>query len=73
MFWFLLLMVVIAVVEVPSLIRKRWWRELMVLALVWLMATVYGILVIAGIPIPQPTRVITTFFQSLGLERYLPR
>ncbi|MEW6243604.1 MAG: hypothetical protein AB1497_04930 [Bacillota bacterium] len=73
MFWFILLMVVIAVIEAPSLIRKRWWRELVVLALVWLLSTAYGVVVIADIPIPRPTRMITTFFQSLRLERYLPR
>lgn len=65
MFGLLIVMVLIALYEVPRLLRNRQYRTLVVFAFLWLLATVYGSLVLRDIPVPKPTELIYSFFSRL--------
>lgn len=59
------IMIVIALIQLPLTMRRRRWRELVAFGVIWLFATVYGALVIADVPVPKPTELITTFFEGV--------
>jgi hypothetical protein len=58
-------MILIALYQVPRLLREQQRRTLLVFAILWLLATVYGSLVLNNVPVPRPTDVIYTFFVKL--------
>jgi len=64
-------MSLIALLQVPVLVRKKMWRELTAFCLIWLFATAYAALVAAGIPIPPPAEVFISIFSRLGLAKFL--
>ncbi|HHU81956.1 MAG TPA: hypothetical protein GXZ26_03045 [Firmicutes bacterium] len=57
-----LVMILIALYQVPRLIRDQQRRTLLVFAIIWFLVTVYGSLVLSDVPVPRPTEVIYTFF-----------
>lgn len=62
----MIIMVLIALYEVPRLLRNRQHRTLVVFAFLWLLAAVYGSLLLSDIPVPKPTELIFSFFSRLG-------
>lgn len=60
-----IIMALIALYQVPRLIRDKQRRTLVVFGVFWLLATVYGSLVLSDIPVPKPTEVLFTFFSKL--------
>ncbi len=62
---FITFMIAIAVPEALILVRRRQWRELAAFAVVWVLAAVYGALVVADVPVPSPVRLIILFFEGL--------
>lgn len=63
-----LVMILIALYQVPLLIREQQRRTLLVFTILWLLATVYGSLFLSNVPVPRPTDVIYTFFIKLAPE-----
>ena len=57
-------MILIALYQVPRLIREEQRRTLLVFGFIWLLATVYGSLVLNDVPVPRPTDVICAFFDK---------
>ena len=47
-----LVMILIALYQVPLLIREQQRRTLLVFTILWLMATVYGSLFLSNVPVP---------------------
>lgn len=62
MFWVALAMVLMALIQVPAMINQKKWPELTGYAAVWLTATVYALLITAGVPIPNPTELLRSFY-----------
>jgi hypothetical protein len=60
-----LVMFLIALYQVPRLIREEQRRTLLVFGIIWLLVTVYGSLVLGDVPVPRPTEVIYNFFERL--------
>ncbi|NLA26974.1 MAG: hypothetical protein GX878_06215 [Firmicutes bacterium] len=62
MFWVALTMVLMALIQVPAMINQKKWPELAGYAAVWLAATVYALLITAGVPVPNPTELLRSFY-----------
>lgn len=55
-------MIIIAALEIPRLLVKERRGELLTFAALWLIATLYASLLIASIPLPNPTELILSLF-----------
>ena len=58
MWWVALIMIPLALLQVPSLVNRKQWGELAGYSLVWLMAATYALLVAARSS--QPVEVLRT-------------
>ncbi len=54
----------LAFLQAPPLARKRMWRDLAAFGALWLIAMTYGTLVFAGVPVPKPLQLVTTFLEG---------
>lgn len=72
MFGVALIMVLIALFQVPSLVNQKQWGELAGFALVWTMAAAYALLVVSPVPVPRPIEALRVLLQMiysyLGLD-----
>lgn len=61
----------IVIFEVPGLIYRKYWKELIVFFLLLGFAFIISVLVVLGIPIPSPARgievVITYILKIIGI------
>lgn len=64
MFAVMLVMILIALFEIPKMLRKNQWGELIAFGGLWLFATLYTFLVAAEAPLPNPTELIFFLFGS---------
>ena len=55
-FLLILVFIVIALIEIPSLIRKKYWRELVVFLFFLLFVFIMTLLQIIGIKLPNPVK-----------------
>ncbi len=55
----ILIMAVIAIYQVPGLLRERQWRELAAFALVWLVAGAYAFLTAIRFPLPTVVEAVS--------------
>ena len=62
MFWTALAMVLIALIQVPSLVNQKRWPELAGFGAAWIIATFYALLIAADAPIPNPTELLRSFY-----------
>ncbi len=60
--WVALAMILIALIQVPALVNRKRWPELAGFAAVWIAATVYALLITAGVPIPNPMELLRSFY-----------
>lgn len=59
---------ILALLQIPSLVRKRWWRELICFAVLWFMCLILSIMVSMGINLPPITTIINKFItETFGL------
>ncbi len=63
----LLVLVYLAMIlfEVPGLIRKKYWRELVAFSVLLLLAFTLSLLQVLGVKIPNPNEAITTLVQAV--------
>lgn len=57
-FWIIFIFIVIGLLEVPDLIKNKYWRELKVFFLLLLVAFILSLFYIIDLPIPNPTKWI---------------
>lgn len=55
-FLLIVIFVVIALFEVPNLIKNKYWRELKVFSILLLAAFMLSLFYIVDLPIPNPTK-----------------
>ncbi|HHW91513.1 MAG TPA: hypothetical protein GX735_02310 [Firmicutes bacterium] len=55
-------MIIIAAVEIPRLLAKEKRGELLAFAALWVIATLYASLVMAEVPLPNPTELVLFLF-----------
>ncbi|RJX28958.1 MAG: hypothetical protein C4554_01660 [Dethiobacter sp.] len=55
----------VALFEVPGLIRKKYWRELIVFSFFLLLAFIMTLLQIIGVKIPSPVKGILNLLKDL--------
>jgi len=65
---FLTFMIVLALIQTPSLVKKRQWRDFAAYCTLWLLAAVYGTLELAEVDVPSPVELIIGFFEALSLK-----
>jgi hypothetical protein len=59
---------IMALIQVPALVRKRWWKELICYAVLWLTGLVLSVIISMGIIIPPISAVLNKYITSaLGL------
>ncbi|MDD5017849.1 MAG: hypothetical protein PHO15_07115 [Eubacteriales bacterium] len=58
----------IGLVEVRSLIHKKYWRELICFCVFFAFSFVICILQASGVKLPSPTQGIRTFLQTIHLH-----
>ncbi len=65
-------MIIMALLQVPSLINQKQWPELAGFTVMWVFATTYAILITAQVAIPNPTEILRPLLQAIyrliGLE-----
>lgn len=70
--WFLLSMIILAVIQSGKLIYQKHWGELAAFAALWVGATGYASMIILGVPLPTPLEVIdfvlTWFYDFTGVN-----
>ncbi len=52
----ILVFIIIALIEIPGLIRKKYWRELIVFSFFLLLVFIMTLLQIMGIKLPNPVK-----------------
>ena len=55
----------IAFTEIPSLVQKKLWRELVVFSLLFILAFTVCVLHTAGVNVPSPMRGIKYFIEEV--------
>jgi len=48
----------VALIQIPGLVRKQWWRELICFAVLWLMGLIFSMMVSVGITLPPLTTIV---------------
>lgn len=49
---------IMAFIQVPGLVRKQWWRELICFAVLWFMGLIFSVMISMGINLPPITTII---------------
>ncbi len=60
------IMVMILLLQAPSLFFSRKWRDLAFFLLFWVSSSVYAVLVVAGVPLPRPPEIIGAAIKYLS-------
>lgn len=66
MFLVVILMLLIALFQVPIIVNKKRWRELIAFALLWSIALAYALLVASPAVFPNPTDVLVMIIERIS-------
>jgi len=67
MIWLAIIMVSIAFFQVPPLLRRKQWRELVGFFLIWLSAALYASLVVLDFPLPTMVEIINLTYEKINM------
>ncbi len=56
---------IVALIQIPGLVRKSWWRELITFIVLWSAGLILGIMLAAGVKIPHITTIISKFITGM--------
>lgn len=72
LFLILAIMLLMAALQAPPLVRQKQWPELAGFGVMWIAATVYAALITTGVNIPNPTELLRpllqSFYRLIGLD-----
>ncbi|MDD3364892.1 MAG: hypothetical protein PHZ03_07935 [Syntrophomonas sp.] len=49
---------IVALTQIPGLVRKQWWRELICFAVLWSMGLILSLMISMGITLPPISTII---------------
>ncbi len=52
--------------EVPGMVKQKWWRELVVFGLIWGLALVVTVAQTYDLPLPNPTKGLIYIFKPVS-------
>jgi len=55
-FWLIVVFFIIALLEIPNLIKNKYWKEIKVFSVLLLAAFILSLFYIIDLPIPNPTK-----------------
>lgn len=67
LYWVVVVMISIAIYQVPRLLRQKQWRELLAFGMVWLIAGVYAFLAAMEFPMPTLIEIVTLIYETIPL------
>ena len=56
---------IVAIIQIPSLVKKQWWRELICYTALWSIGLVLSIMVAIGIRLPPVSTIINQFINGM--------
>ncbi len=65
MLWVVLIMSLIAIFQVPALLRQKQWGELLGFSALWVIATVFALLVVLDVPLPTLLEILDFVYGSV--------
>jgi len=57
---------IVALIQIPGLVRKQWWRELTAFLVLWAAGLILSILLAVGVQLPQVTTIIGKLISGNG-------
>ena len=48
----------VALIQIPGLVRKQWWRELICFTVFWSLGLIFAVILSMGIKLPPLTTII---------------
>ncbi len=52
---------IVALIQIPALVQKQWWRELIVFMVLWSAGFILSIMISTGITLPPITMIINKY------------
>lgn len=65
MLWVVLIMSLIAIFQVPVLLRQKQWGELLGFSALWIIAAAYSLMVALNVPLPTLLEVLDFVYGSI--------
>jgi hypothetical protein len=65
MIWVVIIMSLIAIFQVPVLLRQKQWGELQSFSILWIIAAAYSLLVVLDVPLPTLLEVVDFVYSSI--------
>ena len=56
---------IVALLQIPGLVRKQWWREFAVFLFLWAAGLILSILMFAGVNLPKVTTIIAKLISGI--------
>jgi len=57
---------IVALIQIPGLVRKQWWIELTAFMVLWTIGLILSILMASGVKLPQVTTIIAKLISGSG-------
>jgi hypothetical protein len=55
----------VALMQIPSLVQKQWWRELTAFIILWLSGLIFSLMLALGVKLPPVTTIIGQFLSDI--------
>ncbi|MDP4093598.1 MAG: hypothetical protein Q8920_09580 [Bacillota bacterium] len=55
----------VALIQIPGLVRKRWWRELITFTVLLLAGFILSVVILVGVKIPPISTIINKFITGV--------
>jgi hypothetical protein len=65
MIWVVIIMSLIAIFQVPVLLRQKQWGELQSFSILWIIAAAYSLLAALDVPLPTLLEVVDFVYSSI--------
>ena len=49
---------IVALIQIPGLVNKQWWRELTAFIILWLSGLILSVMLTVGVKLPPVTNII---------------
>lgn len=56
---------IVALIQIPGLVRRRWWRELITFVVLWSAGLILGVMLSVGVKIPPISTIINKFITGM--------